>query len=333
MNGIMPRDVRGFFDRGGPATLQDVGVKRENDRIINLLVGAKLTTRGTGARRLQSREGNQKMRRTLIAWGLILVGFTLAPLPAALAQSIPIVPSAIPNATDLTPLKLFLDQLQQTIGHPGHTDQSLAELREKLVPIRDGLRERFDVLDPRLADVDSRLSQLGPAPAAGAPPETQTIAQERAQLSQARAEVDSALKETRLLSVRAEDLAARINESRRSLFSRTLLQRTPGVLDKGFWTETDRGFYAETQGLSFLLTSWSEYARRNGGIWGAIASAAALIGYAALVIAVLYAWRQRFSDAVTADRGTSRSERALAALLVFLRHALIVPVSVFVVLK
>ena len=212
------------------------------------------------------------LRRTASAWALILI-LIPALASSALAQATKpaaTTPARAPTGltVELTPLKQLLDEIQQAIGHAGHTDQSLSELREKLAPIREGLRAQFDVLDPRLSEVDSRLSQLGPAPAAGAPPESPTIAAERAQLSQSRAEVDEALKETRLLSLRADEIAARINESRRSLFSRALFQRTPGVLDTGFWSETMRGLQTELQGISFLIRSSSEYARRNGSSWG-----------------------------------------------------------------
>src|SRR5271166_5235971 len=197
--------------------------------------------------------------RTAIARALILILIPALASTAAIAQqSKPAAPApASASAStaltaELAPLKQLLDEIQQAIGHPGHTDQSLSELREKLAPIREGLRAQFDVLDPRLAEVDSRLSELGPAPAPGAPPENATIAAERAQLSQTHAEVDAALRETRLLSLRADDVAARINESRRSLFSRALFHRTPCVLDTVFWSDTMRGLQTETQGISFL---------------------------------------------------------------------------------
>ena len=61
--------------------------------------------------------------------------------------------------------------MQQTIRGGRHTDETLTELRERLAPLRDGLRAKLDVLDPRLAEVESRLSQLGTAPGPGAPPE------------------------------------------------------------------------------------------------------------------------------------------------------------------
>src|SRR4029079_4962237 len=118
-----------------------------------------------------------------------------------------------------------------------HTDETLTELRERLAPLRDGLRAKLGVLDPRLAEVETRLSQLGAPPAAGAPPEPPGIAAERSQLAQTRSDVDAAIKETRLLSLRVDEIATRINESRRTLFSRALFVRTPGILDLDFWRE------------------------------------------------------------------------------------------------
>jgi potassium-dependent mechanosensitive channel len=278
--------------------------------------------------------------RTAIARALILILIpALASTTAIAQQSKPAAPTpasasaSTALSAELAPLKQLLDEIQQAIGHPGHTDQSLSELREKLAPIREGLRAQFDVLDPRLAEVDSRLSELGPAPAPGAPPENATIAAERAQLSQTHAEVDAALKETRLLSLRADDVAARINESRRSLFSRALFQRTPGVLDTVFWSETMRGLQTETQGISFLTRSSSEYARRNGSTWGVVASVATLAALAALAIAAAYAWRRRFAREVDPGRTAGRFARALAALLVLAQHALLMPICVFIVLK
>ncbi len=167
---------------------------------------------------------------------LVLAQLCLAPLGAHSQQPTQPAPSPQVSTNDLAPIKQLLDEIQQSIGHEGHSDQSLSELRDKLAPIREGLRAKFDVLDPKLAEVDSRLSQLGAQPAADAPPESPEIAEERAKLAQTRAEIDAALKQTRLLSVRADDIATRINETRRALFSRALFQRTPGMLDRAFWS-------------------------------------------------------------------------------------------------
>jgi potassium-dependent mechanosensitive channel len=272
-------------------------------------------------------------RRAIARAWIAVLALAVALLTAAQAQQAAPAPPLEPFAVELAPLKQLLDQIQQAIGHGGHTDQSLTDLREKLAPIRDGLREKFDVLDPRLSEVDSRLSQLGPAPAPGAPPESPTIAAERAQLAQSRAEVDAALKETRLLSQRADDIASRINETRRALFSRALFQRTPGALDASFWSGTARALRTEAQGFSFMLESWMEYARRHGGARGVIVSAATFLLLGGIAFAVIYGWRRHIAREIDSDRATRRFARALAALAVLVRHALLMPILVLIALK
>jgi potassium-dependent mechanosensitive channel len=264
---------------------------------------------------------------------LLLAQLCLGSISAHAQQATQPAPPPQVSTSDLAPIKQLLDEIQQSISHDGHSDQSLSQLRDKLAPIRDGLRAKFDMLDPKLAEVDSRLSELGPAPAAGAPPESPAVAEERQKLAQTRGEVDAALKETRLLSVRADDVAARINESRRELFSRALFQRTPGVLDQAFWTETARALQTEWQGFAFMLRSWGEYARRHGGLSGAAVSFVSFLIIGLIFFAVGYAWRRRLARDVEPDRTQRRLARTLAGLGVLVRHAVITPLCVFVAVK
>src|SRR5262245_55235870 len=77
---------------------------------------------------------------------LLLAQLCLAPLGAIAQQPIQPAPSPQVSSSDLAPIKQLLDEIQQSISHDGHSDQSLSELRDKLAPIRDGLRAKFDVL-------------------------------------------------------------------------------------------------------------------------------------------------------------------------------------------
>jgi small-conductance mechanosensitive channel len=264
---------------------------------------------------------------------LLLAQLCFASASAHAQQPAQPAPSPQVSTSDLAPIKQLLDEIQQSISHEGHSDQSLSQLRDKLAPIRDGLRAKFDMLDPKLAEVDSRLSQLGAAPAADAPPESPAIADERQKLAQTRADVDAALKETRLLSVRADDIAARINETRRELFSRALFQRTPGMLDQAFWSETARALQTEWQGFAFVLRSWGEYARRHGGLSGAAVSVATFLIIGLIIFAVAYAWRRRLARDVEPDRTQRRLARTLAGLGVLVRHAVLTPLCVFIAVK
>jgi len=233
------------------------------------------------------------------------------------------------TTSDLDAVKSLLDQMQQTVRSGRHNDETLTELRERLAPLRDGLRAKLEVLDPRLTEVDIRLSQLGSPPPANAPPEPPGIAAERSQLTQARTEVDAAVKETRLLTLRADEIATRINERRRTLFSRALFVRTPGILDLDFWREAIGAVTVEGPGLATLARGWWDHIRSNGGIAGA-AFAIVTIGAFAVAAAMFLGWSRRRFAAIEVK---TRFSRVAAATAIFVRDTFTAPFTVVIVLK
>jgi small-conductance mechanosensitive channel len=232
-------------------------------------------------------------------------------------------------AGDLEAIKDLLDQMQQVVLGGNHNDETLSVLRERLAPLRDGLRAKLDVLDPRLAEVDNRLSQLGAAPAAGAPPESPALAAERSQLAQTRADVDASIKQTRLLAVRADEIATRINENRRTLFSRALFVRTPGVLDLDFWREAMNAATVEGPGIATLSRDWWNFIRDNGGLTGGAVALVTIIAFAIATAFSLRWMRRRFGELAA----KTRFGKALAALAVLTRDTVTVPLVFIIVLK
>jgi small-conductance mechanosensitive channel len=251
--------------------------------------------------------------------------------PAAQEAVATPVPAVKPSAStdDLDAVKDLLDRFQQAIRGDNQTDETLTLLRERLAPVRDGLRAKLSVLDPRLTEVDSRLSQLGAPPAAGAPPEPEAIASERTQLTQTRANVDAAIKQTRLLAARADEISARINENRRTLFSRALFVRTPGLFDLDFWREAANAVKVEGPGIGSLLRNWSDYIGANGGPAGLVIALVTVIGFA-IAAALLLRWVRRRLDALPMR---TRIGRAIAAFAVLAREAVTAPLALIVVLK
>ncbi len=248
--------------------------------------------------------------------------------PAVQAPTQPAVRRA--SATgDLDAIKDLLDQMQQAIRGGNHSDETLTALRERLAPLRDGLRAKLDLLDPRLAEVDTRLSQLGTPPAPGAPPEAPTLAAERSQLSQSRAEVDTAIKQTRLLTLRADEIATRINENRRTLFSRALFVRTPGILDLDFWREAVSAAAIEGPGIATLSRDWWDFIRSNGGFTGGAIALVTIIAFAFAAAFCLRWIRSRFG----ALAARTRFGKTLAALAVLARDTVTVPLVFIIVLK
>jgi len=250
-----------------------------------------------------------------------------APSPPLAADELPAVrPSA--STDDLDAVKGLLDQIQQAI-RGDQTDETLAMLRERLAPVRDGLRAKLGVLDPRLAEVDNRLSQLGKPPEGDAPPEPAAIASERTQLTQARANVDAAIKQTRLLVARADEISARINENRRTLFSRALFVRTPGLFDLDFWREAVNAAEIEVPGVVLLLQIWSNHIRDNGGFTGIAIALVTMLAFAVAGVMLRRWLLRRFRN----FQARTRIGRMIAALVVLAREAVTLPLVIIIVLK
>jgi small-conductance mechanosensitive channel len=261
---------------------------------------------------------------TMLALGL--AGGAFAQQPAAPAGTQPLPPTPL---STLDPIRLALDQIEQAVGREGMTDSALMQTRASLEPLRDDLRSATDTFQNRFNDVDVRLKQLGEAPKDGAPPEEPTIAAERARLMQRHSELDGALKQTRLLTLRAEDLADRITERRRFLFTRELFARTSSVLDPAFLAQAAKAVPDELRSVTLLGQSWWSFARDNGGSASMAAAAFVLAGLA--VAAVLLARWLAAKNLRPAVLGT-RFAKSFFALMTLLRIALAAPGAVAAVM-
>ena len=220
----------------------------------------------------------------------------------------------------LDPLKASLDAVEEASRGVAN-DQSLADVTERLAPPREQLRDEVELLERRLADVDSRLKQLGEPPAATAPPEDPALAAERKHLAGERGELDAALKQARLVALRADQLNDRVNERRRTLLAGRLFARSAGLLDSAFWRDAAAGAVAEAAGVRDLLRSSWEFARDKLGAVGLIAATLLVGACAAGALLLTRAWRRR----IVARPAGTRFARALAAVIVLASVTLIAP--------
>src|SRR6185437_5473315 len=154
-------------------------------------------------------------------------------------------------AAALKPLQASLASVEVSARYASD-DQELAGLAPRLAPLRDELHGEVEALQPRLALIDTRLKQLGPPPAAGAPPEDQALAAERKRLTTERGEVDAALKQANLLILRVEQLSDGINRRRRALLTGQLFARSAGLLDPAFWRAIATAALGEVDGRGGL---------------------------------------------------------------------------------
>jgi potassium efflux system protein len=226
----------------------------------------------------------------------------------------------------IEPIRAALDQIETT-ARRGASFQTFMQLTQTLGPLRDSLRDKRADLEPRLAELDARLKSLGPAPAPNAPPEDAAIAAERARILQQRSEIDAAIKQVQELQTRADQLATRLSERRRAAYSETLFRRSANVLDPYFWAQVVKALPDEADRLGNFARDIATYAREKGGTARLASACLALLGLMILVIALARWWRR----VALIGRVGTRYGKAVAALLVFVRSVLVLPLTVLIV--
>jgi small-conductance mechanosensitive channel len=226
----------------------------------------------------------------------------------------------------LDPLKTSLDVVEEASRGVG-SDQALADVTEKLAPLREELRGEVEILEKRLGDVDSRLKQLGEPPPAAAPPEDPALAAERKRLAAERGELDAAVKQARLIALRADQLNDRINERRRTLLAGRLFARSAGLLDAAFWRDAAAGAAAEAAAARDLVRSSWQFARDKIGAVGVVLSIVLVGACAAGAILLTRAWRRR----LVGRPAETRFARALVAVVELASITLIAPLVLIAV--
>lgn len=251
--------------------------------------------------------------------GLVLAIFLALAASGSAQQQAPLV--------GIEPIRTSLDQIERTARRGGLGVRALSDLSQQVGPLREELRDKAADLEPRLADLDARLKGLGPAPAKDAAPEDAAIATERARLTQQRAEVDAAIKQVQLLQTRAEQLSNALSDRRRSVYAETLFRRSPNVLDPYFWRDVFAAAPDHAGRVVKFGQDWLTYAREKGGSARVASAGLAVAGLLVFAFGAVRWWRR---TAMVARVGT-RYGKALAALLVFVRRALSMPLALFVV--
>ncbi|MGU9758237.1 DUF3772 domain-containing protein [Serratia marcescens] len=167
---------------------------------------------------------------------LLLLGLQLTPFGAVAAtQDDPAAESAPDPATQLKTAQKQLDSMKQLVSK-ATTDTQLSKLRlatDDLVASMDKLATDLQPLQEKL---QAQLDVLGPAPAAGALPETPAVAQQRNALNNSKKQLDDAVKRAQAIKTSAFDLGQQISDLRRVAFKTQLALNTGSILGVKFWT-------------------------------------------------------------------------------------------------
>ncbi len=257
---------------------------------------------------------------------LAFLAFVAVSPSAAQAPASP-PPAAAPARDAADTAKASLDQVELTLERR-LSEPELSDLRARLDPVREALTTAQAQVEPRLAEARDRLTQLGPKPADNAPPEAPEARQQRDEQTRAVADLDARVRAIRVQQVRVDQLAERITDRRRQLFTAQLFERSVPVVDPTFWTQLVDGLPRFIRSAQFLTSDWWSHLTDVVGF--SRLTAAALAGLlAALGLTAVYRWlRRRGLYASPADEPASKLAGVLATFRVAAERALVLPVLV-----
>jgi potassium efflux system protein len=225
----------------------------------------------------------------------------------------------------IEPLRETIEQVETSLRAADIGDSTLVQHRGRLEPVRDELREVVTSLESRLADVETRLKQLGDAPEESEPKEDATLTAERARLEERRAALDGALKQTRLLLLRADNLSVRITERRRALFTQQLLGRSSSALDPAFWAQAVKATPDAWHGVVLVAQGWMDHLRASATRWNLAAAGIAMLTFF-VCAAIFLRWFLR-RDFRPKELGT-RFAKSFFALISLIRITVTAPAVV-----
>jgi len=149
-----------------------------------------------------------------------------------------------------------LDRLESELGRQRLRYSELNEFRNRLQRLRSQVEDTWSRLQPRLKADKAQMNLLGPAPAAGQPPEPEQAALTRAELnyhssllSGGKAAVDST-------NLRIENLLNTIQDIRRKNFASILFQPIPGVYAYETWAHLQEDVSSAPRKIRELITNW-----------------------------------------------------------------------------
>jgi small-conductance mechanosensitive channel len=254
------------------------------------------------------------------------------PAPAQPAAPPPPAPAAAAPARDAADsAKTLLDQIEARLERRLSNDE-LNEVRRQLDPVREALAKAVEQLQPRLAEARGRLEQLGPAPAEGAAAEGAEARALREQQTRAVAELDGLIRNLRVQLVRIDQIADRIVERRRQMFTAELLDRSTPIVDPRSWVALMEAMPRLGRSSGYLLADWQAHLTHAVGP-ARILVAAAIAVLAALVLFLLR--RQLLRRGLYREpehEPATQLARILAAFRVALERSLVLPLTVGVFL-
>ena len=149
-----------------------------------------------------------------------------------------------------------LDRLENALQKPRLRYSELNDLRDELQRVRAGTEDFSKRLQPPLAAAKDQVALLGPAPAAGQPPEPEQAALNRAELNYLFGLLSSGQAAVHSANLRIDQLINTIQDIRRRNFTTSLFQPVPGIYSYQTWAELPDYVPSATSRVRGIVTDW-----------------------------------------------------------------------------
>ena len=169
-----------------------------------------------------------------------------------------------------------LDRLESALQKPRLRYSELNDLRDELQRVRAGIEDFWKRLEPPLAAAKDQVALLGPAPAAGQPPEPEQAALNRAELNYLFGLLSAGQAAVHSANLRIDQLINTIQDIRRKNFTTSLLQPVPGIYSYQTWANLPDYVPSATSRVRDLLVEWWDSVRDQNEVL--------LIGFEAILL-------------------------------------------------
>ena len=169
-----------------------------------------------------------------------------------------------------------LDRLESALQKPRLRYSELNDLRDELQRVRAGIEDFWKRLQPPLAAAKDQVALLGPAPAAGQPPEPEQAALNRAELNYLFGLLSAGQAAVHSANLRIDQLINTIQDIRRKNFTTSLLQPVPGIYSYQTWANLPDYVPSATSRVRDLLVEWWDSVRDQNEVL--------LIGFEAILL-------------------------------------------------
>ena len=178
--------------------------------------------------------------------------------------------------TAISGLQHELDRVESALQQPRLRYSELNDLRDELQRVRAGIEDFSKRLEPPLAAAKDQVALLGPAPAAGQPPEPEQAALNRAGLNYLFGLLSAGQAAVHSANLRIDQLINTIQDIRRKNFTTSLLQPVPGIYSYQTWANLPDYVPSATSRVRDLLVEWWDSVRDQNEVL--------LIGFEAILL-------------------------------------------------